>query len=276
MNRQMYQSLTQFSAAALGAILLSFLALSTGSCVPTNDLKHRPAAGSTQNDYKTQGSVGNSASQLLNGEVFDSLEVEVQPVGEAVPTQDSLISLVYFLEQTLHKPGGVRVRQNAPVPLPQLQGNALLTSIPQWEKRWRKSQPFKKTTSLFLLYWEGASPEDSATQQRFAQAYSQSSVILYAPTLEKFSGGIGQVPRSLLEATVMQHEIGHLLGLVSGSSGSTHEDPQSIGHCSSPGCLMQANPLEAIQLSRSSPADFGTRPPELCDSCWEDLHRTRE
>jgi hypothetical protein len=59
-------------------------------------------------------------------------------------------------------------------------------------------------------------------------------------TIHDNSGGIGQASRTKLETTVLEHEFGHILGLVDiGSAMQTnHKDPAHGNHCNNTSCLM--------------------------------------
>jgi hypothetical protein len=259
-------SITSLCGRAMTWVLLATLA----SCVPSNDLRDRGAPGSQNHDYDTQGAVGLSSQPLLKGEVFKTLTVEVQVLGKAEPTQEALFSLQRFLEKNLHKPGGVIIQSNSP-----LDGTSResirVSELKDLEKRYRQTSPFKTHYSLFLLFIDAASAEDTLTHQRFAHAYAQSSVVVYSPSIARYSGSTEQVPRWVLEASVLQHEVGHLLGLVNLGTPplSAHEDTQAHGHCKQGSCLMRGNPLEAI---RAHSAESGqVSPPDLCANCIEDL-----
>jgi len=71
-------------------------------------------------------------------------------------------------------------------------------------------------------------------------AYKNTSAALFGKKLHDNSGGIGQPGRTKLVATVAEHEMGHLLGLVNlGSPMQTgHQDTAHGSHCSNSNCLM--------------------------------------
>ena len=59
-------------------------------------------------------------------------------------------------------------------------------------------------------------------------------------TIHDNSGGLGQASRTKLESTVLEHEFGHILGLVDlGSPMQTnHKDAAHGNHCNNTNCLM--------------------------------------
>ena len=71
-------------------------------------------------------------------------------------------------------------------------------------------------------------------------AYRNTSMTLFGKTIKNSSGGVNQIPTSKLEISTLEHEFGHLLGLV--NLGSTmqmnHADPANPRHCNNSKCLM--------------------------------------
>jgi hypothetical protein len=76
--------------------------------------------------------------------------------------------------------------------------------------------------------------------QTLGIAYRNTSVALFGKTIRDNSGAIGQVSRTKLEATILQHELAHLLGLVDlGTPMQTaHKDAAHGNHCTNNSCLM--------------------------------------
>lgn len=65
-------------------------------------------------------------------------------------------------------------------------------------------------------------------------------MVVFGKKIHDNSGGLGQASRTKLEATVLEHELGHLLGLVDiGSPMQTnHKDASHGNHCNNTNCLM--------------------------------------
>ena len=89
-------------------------------------------------------------------------------------------------------------------------------------------------------------------------------------TILQNSGGIGQVSRTKLYSTVLEHEFGHLMGLVDLGSPmiTNHKDGAHGNHCNNQNCLMyyasETTDLLGFLLTGNIPA--------LDANCANDLH----
>jgi hypothetical protein len=68
-------------------------------------------------------------------------------------------------------------------------------------------------------------------------------MVIYGETVNDISNRLNAPDKSTVESTVVNHEFGHLFGLVNLGTPlqSAHEDSSSNGHCEVDGCLMNAN-----------------------------------
>jgi len=89
---------------------------------------------------------------------------------------------------------------------------------------------------VYLLYTNGNFTDDKV----LGAAYRNTSMVLFGKKIHDNSGAVGQASRTKLEATVLEHEFGHLLGLVDlGSTMQTnHKDASHGNHCNNTDCLM--------------------------------------
>jgi hypothetical protein len=72
-----------------------------------------------------------------------------------------------------------------------------------------------------------------------------------------------------IEETVLIHEFGHAMGLVSNPAHDYRH------HCTNPSCVMYYEPDFRCILANSVSVVFGSVPTEFCDECCEDLRRLR-
>jgi predicted Zn-dependent protease len=63
---------------------------------------------------------------------------------------------------------------------------------------------------------------------------------LFERTIQDLSGGLTQPEQSRLESVVLQHELGHILGLVNAGTAmvTNHQDAPHGRHCTNTNCLM--------------------------------------
>jgi len=179
-------------------------------------------------------SVGASANELLSSSKYKSLTVEVQYMPGFAPDNNALTQLQQFLSNHLNKPGGITIttRQIAAA-----SGTTLnAQQVHQIEKQNRSEFSNSDGIAVYILYTNG----EYTNNQTLGIAYRNTSAALFGKTIRDNSGGVGQVSRTKLEATVLQHELGHLLGLVdNGTSMQTpHKDAGHGSHCNNSNCLM--------------------------------------
>src|SRR5207247_219007 len=98
-------------------------------------------------------------------------------------------------------------------------------------------------------------------------SYWNTSTCVFGKTMYNNSGGSGQVTRTQLLTTLLEHEFGHLLGLVDQGTPmiAAHKDISNGAHCDNTHCLM----YYAIET-----ADAGTMNnniPSLDANCMADL-----
>jgi len=89
---------------------------------------------------------------------------------------------------------------------------------------------------VYFLYTNGNFIDNNV----LGAAYRNTSMVIFGKTIHDNSGALGQTSRAKLEGTVLDHEFGHILGLVDiGSPMQTnHKDAAHGNHCSNTNCLM--------------------------------------
>lgn len=258
------------------------------ACLPANDVSKMPVRQSDKAPISIHGEVGALAAPLLEQEKVTSLTLEIQPMGATQLSQEALNHVKDFLVRELAWTNDqVSITVNPPIsnyedPYSE-SGRMSLRWAREIEKRIRKRRPTGKQGALFVLVSDAHSVDQTETARPFGLAHRSTSVILYHPAIADASGGDGQPQRWRLEAAVLEHELGHLLGLVNTAptkAGSDiHRDPKtditepheandSPTHCANSSCLMNASTLVALSLAPGRTAD---QMPELCEKCREAL-----
>jgi hypothetical protein len=177
-------------------------------------------------------------SDFLSASDFEELIVEVQYVSGYAPSSTTISNLKSFLEQRLNKPGGITISQSA-IASP---GKPVLTleDIKEIETENRSQHTNRKTLTAYFFFADGEYAENQGSSKVLGIAYGNSSMVIFEKTVQDFSGGLSQPPRSALESTVVQHEFGHILGLVNNGTpmSTAHQDTQNGHHCNNSNCLM--------------------------------------
>jgi hypothetical protein len=207
-------------------------------------------------DYKT---LGTSAHDFLSLTVFTSLQIQISYMPGYEPDAISLSNLSSFLNTYLNKPGGIIISEQ------QIgaSGKASLTldDIVKTEKRYRTIFTFGNTIAVHILITDGS----YATDDILAKSYWNTSTCLFGKAINDNSGGSGQITRMQLITTLLEHEFGHLLGLVGQGTPmvTDHRDAANGAHCNNPDCLM----YYSVETMNSG----STSVPELDANCKADL-----
>ncbi|MCL6523145.1 MAG: zinc-dependent metalloprotease [Thermoflavifilum sp.] len=207
--------------------------------------------------------VGASAHDLLSAQHYDSLLVTIAYMPQFAPDQQALQNLQQFLQQHLNKPAGIQiVLQSIPSGN---QSTYSLQDIEHLETTYRKSFNSQQQISVFILYVDG----QYTNAQVLGITYRNTSVCIFGKTIHQNSGGVGQASRTAVESTVLEHEFGHMLGLVNDGSPmqTPHEDSAHPHHCNNQNCLMyyQTETTDLFGFLIGSPI------PSLDNNCVSDL-----
>jgi hypothetical protein len=274
---QRYRGLKLGPAAA--ALLISMTLGLTSACLPRNDLALTSSATSPREEERLSAPVGTSASLLLNGQRFDELEVEIQPLGRAQLTQEAINHIRAFLNDHLALAASkIDITLNPAIQSQEeeaLHGSSScdLTQVRAWERRYRRTRPILNRASIFILVANAPFTDDTPRRKTFALAHQNTSIVIYHPTLLRVLEQPAAPERWQLEAAVVEHELGHLLGLVNLKGGDhLNESTHSPSHCAETSCLMSENTELAARLALAA-TDDGV--PRLCDHCKKQLEDLR-
>ncbi|RKT01691.1 M12 family metallo-peptidase [Chryseobacterium defluvii] len=186
-------------------------------------------------DYNHTRSVGSSANDLLSNNKYNALILEIQYMPGYAPDANAIELVKNFLSTFLKKEGGISIVTRE---IPGASASSLsLNDIKAIENTSRSSFTNGSTMAVSVIYTNGQYSDNANT---LGIAYRNTSVALLGKVIHDNSGGFGQVSRTKLEATVLEHELGHLLGLVDLGSQMqlNHKDPANGNHCNNNNCLM--------------------------------------
>lgn len=185
-------------------------------------------------DYLHNRSVGASAKELLASTTYQSLKIEILYMTGFAPDAAAINHLQTTLAGLLNKPSGITIVTKEI----SVASNTTLSvdDVIQIEKNNRTVFTSGSQIAVAVLYTNGNYTDPNV----LGVAYKNTSVVLFGKKMHDNSGGIGQASRTKLEATVLEHELGHLLGLVDLGSPmqANHKDAAHGSHCSNTNCLM--------------------------------------
>jgi hypothetical protein len=185
--------------------------------------------------------LGFSANELVSDEKFTSLKIEVVYVTGFQPTQTTLDNLKTFLENRTYKPDGISITTRAVASSNKAPFN--ITEIAQIEADERTAYNAGDEIAVFIYFADGSNENDTDTKTVLGTSFRNTSMVIYGKTVQFIANHSNNLERSTVESTVLNHEFGHLFGLVNMGTlmQTNHEDGESNGHCNVTGCLMSAS-----------------------------------
>ena len=180
-------------------------------------------------------STGKSAHDLLSSDTYSSLSIEIQYMPGMQLLPESLNNLTSFLNTYLNKPGGITITQKQ---IGSFSADTVsLRQVADFETQNRATYTNENVIAVYILLSDanyGTSPNVLGI------AYLNTSIVLFEKSIIAHSGGFGEASRLKVESSVLEHEFGHLLGLVNlGTPMVTpHEDEAHQHHCNNAKCLM--------------------------------------
>jgi hypothetical protein len=211
----------------LTIVLSIFLIVSTTQCSKTD-----VAAPAITLNTANNGTIGASARELLSAEK-PSLVLEINYMPGYKLQSAALTTLNTFLSSYTKKGSYQLIEKEIAA---SGKDSLSLSEIDHIERKNRTTFNSSSQVSVYVLVTDGKySPANT-----LGFAFRNTSVALMGKTIQTFSGGVNQVPRWKLEASTLEHEFGHLFGLVDvGSPMQTnHLDAAHKAHCDNHKCLM--------------------------------------
>jgi hypothetical protein len=217
-----------------------------------------------QNPYNHDLDPGSSAKDFLRGTYFKSLKIEIQYMPGLEPDPLAIDMFIDLLEERLNKPLGIFVELKGIDPT--LKTTFTTEDISNIESQNRTVFSNGNQLGAYILIVNGA----YYSGVTLGLAYKNTSVCLFGESLKYFSIGITDNTKVKIIAMLLEHEFGHLLGLVDmGTSMDVdHLDARNGNHCDNSKCLMhhtyEANAREFIR----SFVDI----PSFDANCLADMH----
>ncbi len=212
-------------------------------------------------DAYSNQALGTSAHDLLSADKYTTLNIQVQYMPGYQLDPAAITNVTNYLSAICNKPGGINITQT------QITGSGDTlnpSKVAALEKQNRTAYNSGSTISLYILVSDGY--DTSVSTLGFS--YRCTSICLFGKDIFDHSGGTGEMSRVNLETSVLEHELGHILGLVNlGSPMQTaHQDVSHGNHCANTKCLM----YYAIELHVG--LGLFSTVPLLDTNCSNDLH----
>jgi predicted Zn-dependent protease len=241
--------------------ILLFSLLILFSCSSDDD------SNSSEDNSKAENlkPLGVSASDLLSQNTYTSLTVELAYSSGYRPMQQTLDDFKTFLSSRINKPDGITfIETEITTPLVSTQS---LEEIKELEAVQRTQYTVGDDIAVFVYFTHAKADTDTDISVTLGTAYLNTSMVVYEQTLRNISAS-QNTDLYLLEETTIQHEVGHLFGLVNIQNDDIHTDHEDLAHrkhCFVEDCLMyyESN-LKSYFRSR-------TFVPQLDPLCIEDL-----
>lgn len=185
-------------------------------------------------DFNHKQSPGASNQAFITDTQFDELVVEVQFMPGAEPLEESLQNLRVFLERHLQK---TTITILEPTQIPSLDQAAYsVQDIVDIENEHRENFTSENRLASYALFVDG----EFTSQNVLGIAYFNTSTAYFGETIDRVTSDPFAPSRTTIESTVLNHEYGHLMGLVNNGTEMVHDhhDADNGAHCTNEQCLM--------------------------------------
>lgn len=220
------------------AILIMFLGLAVSCSKDSGDDGTIPVSIDKTANLKT---TGDSANEILSNNTFDKLLIEIAYVAGFRPTSTAMTDFVSFLKQHSFKQDIEVVYKELPSPNEE---KLTLDEIFDLEKENRTIYNDGSTLAIYIYFADASSEDDKEEEElvTLGAVYLNTSMVIYEETIRTLASKSTLVSVGDVETATLNHEFGHLLGLVDLGSipVNNHEDVDAENHCNVEGCLMRA------------------------------------
>ena len=201
--------------------------------------------------------VGDSANDILSNDEFSRLVVEIAYVQGYRPTDEAMAVFEAFLRERTFK--DVIEIQYLPLPSPN-QEDLTIQEVANLEDENRTAYNDGETLAIYIYFADAPDETDEEVSGivTLGSVYRNTSMVVYETTVRNLESRSPLVTLADVESATLNHEFGHLFGLVDIGSPpvNDHEgvqiddngdpvldgngNPVGNNHCNVEGCLMRA------------------------------------
>lgn len=209
---------------------------------------------------------GDSANDILSNDNFTKLKIEIAHVTGFKPTTEAMDEFVRYLRLHTFKDQIEIVFLELPSPEVE---EFSIQEIADLELENRTVFNNGDTLGIYIYFADAPSEDDEADEGlvTLGAVYRNTSMVIHESTIRRLAALSVQISNADVETATLNHEFGHLFGLVNLGTPpiNDHEDSESENHCNVPGCLMRAE----LQFGGSNKAKTTqlTSKNELKSSC---------
>lgn len=211
---------------------------------------------------------GDSANDILSSQNYTKMVVEIQYMKGFRPTEKAIGLLSDMLSARCNKPGGIKFIYTEIAALGY--STYSMDDVRAIEEENRTAFTSKDELATYFLFLDGDYSENTSNSSVLGVAYYNTSMVVFEKTLQDNTGGFMEPELYKVETTVMNHEFGHIMGLVNVGTAmqNFHQDTDHGAHCDNDNCLMFWQAETGSMLSNL----IGNTPiPTFDENCLKDL-----
>ncbi|MGB5371673.1 MAG: hypothetical protein WBN18_14695, partial [Flavobacteriaceae bacterium] len=175
---------------------------------------------------------GDSANDILSNDNFSTLLVEIAFVTGFRPTAEAMDNFVDYLRLHTFKDNVQMVYTELPSPKEE---TLTLQEIAELESDNRTAYNSGDTLAIYIYFADAPSDDDDETEGlvTLGAVYRNTSMIVHEVTVRKLAAQSPLITNADVETATLNHEFGHLFGLVNLGTEmqSEHEDSEAVNHC---------------------------------------------
>ncbi|WP_349663275.1 hypothetical protein IZU89_11295 [Cellulophaga lytica] len=226
---------------------LLFAVLLVVSCSSTDDSTSEQKEG-TNKTSNLQGS-GDSANEILSNNTYSKLALEIVYVEGFRPNDASLANFTDFINDITFKNEITTTYKQVSSPNEE---DLTIEEIAKLETDNRTVYNTDDTLAIYIYFADAPSNNDDeeTNSVTLGAVYRNTSMVIYESTIKDLAAKSALVSETSVETATLQHELGHLMGLVNlgtemvhpHEGETTNDDGETVGsnHCNVEDCLMNA------------------------------------